>query len=586
MSVNVYIKENVKKIAEKEKNVLVAPSIPDDKLNNAVKAFKCEDFIESILAIYDDSMFNNAKNGLVFTGERVIHNSYGTFVYSDVESVEHIVNVTVNDKGKENTDEFIVIKTKDGKEHKIKQDLKYANKKNLAEFLNTIITDFTDFKEENQLTTISEMSEDLKIAYLKIIVNMTYIDDEQIDEKELSEILLLMTRLELSQDSRFKVRSYISEISKDIKSIEELIIEAKENSESSNFKSLMISLVKDLINTYFSTQNLYEIKIITEKIKSIKVLDKKGKKVPIDIEKARTIMQEIDFVFLVENKSLFNLDDEEIFLAYATIANDYSLVYDDLDDNAIKENAKELAAKAAAAGTPLAAVYISGSVVGMSAAGITSGLATLGMGLGMTGGLVVVGLVGIAAYKGLKHLTGANELDKHKTRVLMLQEVIKQTQKTISLIIGDINFIIQKLNDVTLEHAKQDEKIKKLITMVAQYQGAVKAVDKKNNSYQNSVNKLHCPKELDVARLKSLTSEPTKKPLFDFIIENYEEKSIEVDGKEKNYTILTENIDTEILDKMGEVFKSLGYFDMGNIVGSKVSSVGNIIGSKTKGLFG
>ena len=170
MSVNVYIKENVKKIAEKEKNVLVTPDIPENKLNNAVKAFKCEDFYESILAIYDDSMFNNAKCGLVFTGERVIHNSYGTFVYADIESVEHIVNITVNDKGKENTDEFIVIKTKDGKEHKIKDDLTFANKKNLAEFLNTIITDFKDFKEENQLTTISEMSEEFKKAYLKIIV--------------------------------------------------------------------------------------------------------------------------------------------------------------------------------------------------------------------------------------------------------------------------------------------------------------------------------------------------------------------------------------------------------------------------------
>lgn len=549
-SVNVYIKENVKKIAEKEKNVLVAPEIPENKLNNAVKAFKCEDFYESILAIYDDSVFNNAKCGLVFTGERVIHSSYGTFVYADMESVEHIVNITVNDKGKEDKDEFIVIKTKDGKEHKIKYNLSFANKKNLAEFLNTIITDFSDFKEENQLTTISEMSEEFKKAYLKIIVNMTYVDDEEIDEKELAEILLLMTRLELSKDSRFDVRTYITEISRDNSvSIEDLISIIKENSESSHFQSLMISLAKDLINVYFSTNE---------------TMDR-------------------DFKFLIKHQSLFNLSDKEIDLAFSAVENDYKMLNEDLDDNAIKKNAEDLATKAVAAGAPLAAVYISGSVVGMSAAGITSGLATLGMGMGMTGGLVMVGLIGIATYKGLKHITGANELDKYKTRELMLHEVIKQTHKTISLIIDDINFVVQKLNDVTLNHAEQSEKIKKLVQMMAKYQSAITAVDNKTNHYQNSANRLQCPRELDVSRLESLTAEPTKKPLFNFIIENYEEKTIQVDGKQRNVFSLKDNVDTEILDKMGEIFESLEYFDMGNIMKSKASEG---IGKLKKGIFG
>lgn len=539
-SVNVYIKENVKKIAEKEKNVLVAPNIPENKLNNAVKAFKCEDFYESILAIYDDSMFNNAKCGLVFTGERVIHNSYGTFVYADIESVEHIVNVTVNDKGKEKTDEFIVIKTKDEKEHKIKDDLIFANKKNLVEFLNTIITDFKDFKEENQLTTIAEMSEDFKKAYLQIIINMTYIDDEEIDEKELAEILLLMTRLELSTDSRFDIRTYITEIShENLVSMEDLISTIKEQSESSHFQSLMISLAKDMINVHFSTND----------------------------------SMSRDFKFLTENQSLFNLSNEEIDLAFSAVENDYKMLKEDLDDNAIKKNAEDLATKAAAAGAPLAAVYISGSVVGMSAAGITSGLATLGMGMGMTGGLVVVGLIGIMTYKGLKHLTGANELDKYKTRELMLHEVIKQTQKTISLIIDDINFVVQKLNDVTLNSEEKSEKIKKLVQMMAKYQNAIKTVDNKADHYQNSANRLQCPRELDVSRLESLTAEPTKKPAFNFIIDNYEEKTIQVDGKQRNTFLLKDNIDTEILDKMGEIFKSLEYFDMGNIMKGKVKGI-------------
>lgn len=548
-SVNVYIKENVGRLGKK---VFVAPEIPEKKMNNAIKAFKCEDFFQSILAVFDNTLFGACDEGLVFTGEKMILKKMMTdpvtFLYSEITSAEFIKEETENKKGKIEVKEYIQI-TKTDEEKIDITGLVSCDYEYLAELLTNIIR-MEDFKEENQLKTIAEMPEDFKKAYLQIIINMTYIDDEEIDEKELAEILLLMTRLELSKDSRFDVRTYITEIShENLVSIENLITTIKENSESSHFQSLMISLAKDMINVHFSTND----------------------------------SMNRDFKFLTENQSLFNLSDDEIDLAFSAVENDYKMLKEDLDDNAIKKNAEDLATKAAAAGAPLAAVYISGSVVGMSAAGITSGLATLGMGMGMTGGLVVVGLIGIMTYKGLKHLTGANELDKYKTRELMLHEVIKQTQKTISLIIDDINFVVQKLNDVTLNHAEQSEKIKKLVQMMAKYQNAIKTVDNKTNHYQNSVNKLHCPKELDVARLESLTAEPTQKPLFDFIIENYEEKTIEIDGNQKNSIMLKDNIDTEILDKMGKVFKSIGYFDMGNIMKGKASEG---IGKIKKGILG
>lgn len=544
-SVNVFIKENVKQIAEKEKNVLIAPDIPESKLNNAIKAFKCEKFYESILAIYDDSMFNNAKCGLVFTGEKVIHNSHGTFMYSDIESVKYIENITINDKGKENKEEFILIKKKDGKEHKLINDLIFANKKNLAAFLNKIISEFEDYKEEDQLKTISEMPEELKIAYLKTIINMTYIDDKQIDKKELAEIFLLMTRIELGKDSRFEVRAYITDIStENMESLESLLKIIKENSESSHYQSIIISLAKDLINTYISSKINY---------------DKKSKK------KIAEVIDEClkNFNFINNNSELFNLSEKQIDISIEAIKTDYTNLQEDRDDTQIEKSLKELSAKAVAAGTPLAAIYISGSVVGMSAAGITSGLATLGMGMGMTGGIAVVAIIGVLSYKGVKHLTGANELDKYKTRELMLHDVLKQTQKTISLIIDDVNYVVQKLNDALLNHVNQTEKIEKLSNMVAQFQGALKSVDSKNNQYQNSANRLECPRILDESRLKSLTSEHTKKDLYTFIIQNYDEKTFG----------LKENVETEKLDRMGKIFKALGYFDMDNILVGKVKGI-------------
>lgn len=542
-NINLFIKENIKNIGS---SVYVTPEIPEKKLNNIIKALKCESFYESILAIYDDTLFGSAKEGFVFTGQKMIHSKYGEFIYSEINSVTYKEDITVNDDGKEKKDEYIIIKTKNNQEHKLKSGLTTLDKKKFSEFLNKIITEFEDYEEEDQLKTISEMSDELKIAYLKIIINMTFIDDEEIDEKELAELFLLMTRLELDKESRFAVRAYITEISKEnIQSIESLLEIIKNNSEASHHQTLMISLAKDLINVYFSTKDT------TDR----------------------------NFKFLDENKILFELSDEEIALAYDTVENDYKLLTEDLDDDAIKKNAKELAGKAAAAGVPLAAVYISGSVIGMSAAGITSGLATLGMGMGMTGGLAVIGIIGVLSYKGVKHLTGANELDKYKTRELMLHDVIKQTQKTISLIIDDVNYIVQKLNDTILNHSDQTEKIKKLTHMMAQYQGALKSVDNKASVYQNSANRLQIPKILDAERFKSLTEEPTKKPLYDFVIVNYELKRIKIDNEKVEKLVLKEDVKTETLDKMSEIFKALGYFDMDNIVISKASGI-------IKGIFG
>lgn len=537
-SINTFIKENIKNIGS---SAYVTPDIPVKKLNNAIVAFKCEAFQESILAIYDSTIFGSSKEGLVFTGEKMIF-SKGTpveFAFSDMKIAKHIKNVTINDKGKESVDEYVVVVTKDDEEHKLTSLIMGSfNYKEFSVFLSSIITEFDDYKEEDQLKTISEMPTELKVAYLKIIANMAFVDDEKIDKKELAELFMLMTRLDLDSDSRFLIRSYITEITKEtIVPIESLLEIIKEKSESSHYQSLMISLAKDLINVHFSTKNT------TER----------------------------SFGFLDNHKNLFGLSDEEVDLAYATVENDYKLLKDDLDDSAIIKNAKELTAKAAAAGAPLAAVYISGSVIGMSAAGITSGLATLGMGMGMTGGLAIIGLIGVVSYKGMKSLTGANELDKYKTRELMLHDVIKQTQKTTSLIIDDINFLVRKLNDVIINHGDQTDKIKKLVGMVANLTGAVKVVDAKANKHKNSVERIHCPRELDVKRLKLLTDEPTKRELYNIIIENYD-----ID----NNFQLKEGVETETLDKMAKIFEAIGYLEMNNILKGKASEGVNKMKSK------
>lgn len=61
----------------------------------------------------------------------------------------------------------------------------------------------------------------------------------------------------------------------------------------------------------------------------------------------------------------------------------------------------DVVASLAATGVPVGAVAVTGSVTGISAAGITSGLATLGAG-SMVGGIAVVAGIGVISFLGVK----------------------------------------------------------------------------------------------------------------------------------------------------------------------------------------
>ena len=211
MNVNVLIKEKICSIAKK---VYVAPNIPEKKLNAATEAFHCESDRKSVLALFDSTVFGMADEGLLFTGtkfvQKVMLTSPLQINYDDIDSVEYKNYELVNEKGKREQKEYAQITLKDGSVHKFKSGMGFFPKP-FVELISEII-ELEEYADENQLKSISEMSEEFKIAYLQIIVNMTFSDDGLIDERELSEIFQLMTRLTLSAKSRSTVLNYIQNV--------------------------------------------------------------------------------------------------------------------------------------------------------------------------------------------------------------------------------------------------------------------------------------------------------------------------------------------------------------------------------------
>lgn len=547
-NINVFIKDNVKQVANK--GLHIAPDIPEKKLNNAAKSMNLQEAIGSVIALLDSTVFGSGKDGLAFTGEKMVYKpafeSPEVVGFCDLEVAEYVRNVTTNDKGKEKVVEHTQITLKDGTSFKI-EHISECNLEKLAEFLNTISGQFDTFEEEEQLVALAEMSEELKVAYLKVIVNMAYSDDGEVDKDEFAQILLLMTRLELSSQSRFALREYITQTG-ELESLESLMRTIDETCTPSHNKSVKISLVKDLFSVFMSVND--------------------GK--------------HENFNFFEDNNHLFNVSKEEVELIIEALKLDFKMLNDDFSDDALTRGLKELGAKAGAVGVPLAAVYLSGSVVGMSAAGLTSGLATLGLGgaLGfssMATGIGVAVLIGVGAYKGIKHLTGANELDKTKRRELMLNEVIKQTQATVSHLMEDINFITLKLNDTIMAHGAQDEKVKILLQKVKLLTSAGNVLTQKGNVVQNKCFKLKCPAELNHEKLESLTREATKQQIYTVIMSFYEEVMVEreKDGETVNVKVLSlkQDISTLDMEKLAKIFEAIGYFKASDVIKGKLSGI-------------
>ncbi len=113
-----------------------------------------------------------------------------------------------------------------------------------------------------------------------------------------------------------------------------------------------------------------------------------------------------------------------------------------LDNNAAEKAIKAAAAGLGAVGVPIAAVYFSGTIIGLSAAGITGGLAALGLGFGMVPGIGVAIVLGTAVFLGTKWLLGdSRKVKEEKLRAEQerkAQLVIKNLQDAITQIINRI----------------------------------------------------------------------------------------------------------------------------------------------------
>jgi uncharacterized tellurite resistance protein B-like protein len=147
-----------------------------------------------------------------------------------------------------------------------------------------------------------------------------------------------------------------------------------------------------------------------------------------------------------------------------------------IDDNYALEAIKQASAGLSSVGIPIAALYFSGSVAGLSAAGITSGLATIGLGgiLGLSGmvtGIGVLVVVGAGVYVGVTHLLGRGK-QQAKKRHQTEQE--RKAQLVIQHLYTAIAALTEQIQELQGDSEANREAINVLKERLLKLQGLVK----------------------------------------------------------------------------------------------------------------
>jgi uncharacterized tellurite resistance protein B-like protein len=116
-----------------------------------------------------------------------------------------------------------------------------------------------------------------------------------------------------------------------------------------------------------------------------------------------------------------------------------------LDDNQAADAIKTATAGLSAVGVPIAAVYFSGSVIGLSAAGITSGLAAIGLGFGMISGIGVLVGVGTVIFMGASQVL---DIGGKQEKERLMAERERKAQLVIANLQGALNKLIERVTNL------------------------------------------------------------------------------------------------------------------------------------------
>ncbi|MEP1080349.1 hypothetical protein NDI52_33880 [Leptolyngbya sp. PL-A3] len=293
----------------------------------------------------------------------------------------------------------------------------------------------------NELLDLTKVPESDRIAFYGALFALAFADDS-IDKEEVELIFSVMELEGMSEVGRRQVQSYI---------IEPPSLWACLRALSIANEQLRYSLMINLVDTAWANDELDS--------------------------------NEEEGIILAQRE--LNISYEQLEAIKQFIQKVREIRVRGLDDNYAADALKTATAGLTAVGVPVAAIWFSGSVIGLSAAGITSGLAGLGALIGIGGmipGIGVAILLGTGIFMGVNALLDTGDKSK---KAQHQAEKERKAQLVIKNMQGAINQLVEQISSL-------QERATKLEASAAEAeanQEAIRLLTERLKFIQQSVNK-------------------------------------------------------------------------------------------------
>jgi hypothetical protein len=310
-------------------------------------------------------------------------------------------------------------------------------------------------EDPEKTLTLEVRPEEVKVLYARALALQSLVDG-RLDPREIEYLYVFMSRVGMSSDSREEVRQMLATREASLENVARLVEEVI-SAVPDNQEEISVSIIKDMVHLSHA-DNVVSLQ-------------------------ERAAIEAAAGAHFGERAS------KVIDLAEKTVRYEKALIDGKVSVGELEAHVKEIVAVATAASVPITALFVSGSVIGLSAAGITSGLAALGLGglLGLSAmvtGIGTVVVLGVGTYAAARWVLGGKERELARQREHMIQEVIKRHQGAIEDLAEDQNAIALKLAEYVLRSDQNEATLAQLKSELQIFRAALEELKQGKDDLQ------------------------------------------------------------------------------------------------------
>lgn len=207
------IKNNAVKLKHSRRDIDIAPDITKEKRAKWIKKYKAnvDDSVGDNLIVLSDT----GTGSLAITGKGIYFDNFlqGGLKYLDFSEINSVKAV----KGGVFRPDKVELNTIDGKAYDLDGAIDGIDIALFSGILNKIAeiakSNEAEFVSSKQDVALYELLDELKLVYLEILCSYAYINDNRIDALEYAAIGKFIVRMELGEDARTDLREYMNNLS-------------------------------------------------------------------------------------------------------------------------------------------------------------------------------------------------------------------------------------------------------------------------------------------------------------------------------------------------------------------------------------